>query len=392
MGGERPGLGRSPAGVDPVSVPEWADAYRAVPRGPFLPDVIWPHDMESGTTIAVDRVVEPAMWQGYMEADCPIVTQWDDGAGDAREPGTAPTSSASMPSVVLRMLDELDARPGHRVLEIGSGTGWNAALLAHRLGADRVVTVEVDARVAERARTSLEAFGLPVRVVTGDGVLGWADGAPYDRIVATAGVRDIPVAWLRQTRPGGVLLAPWGTHFGHHDALVRLVVADDGLSATGRFTGPVQFMKLRAQRTSFAGHGAYVPDGVGGAERSSAEVSEQRLLGDGPFAPLLFAIGLRVRAMCHQPAAKRDGARPVWFYGLDENHGHRSWACVMLRDGHEHADVWQSGPRRLWDEVREALEWWESQGRPGYDRFGLTVSATEGQRAWLDDPSASWER
>jgi hypothetical protein len=75
----------------------------------------------------------------------------------------------------------------------------------------------------------------------------------------------------------------------------------------------------------------------------------------------------------------------VWFYGLDD----RSWAVVMFQDGATTARVWQSGPRRLWDEVEAAFHWWEERGKPGYERFGLTVTA-EGQRAWLDDPAVWW--
>lgn len=79
-----------------------------------------------------------------------------------------------------------------------------------------------------------------------------------------------------------------------------------------------------------------------------------------------------------------DGARPVWFYGLTD----RSWACVMFRDGGT-ARVWQSGPRRLWDEAEAAYRWWEREGRPGHERFGLTVTAGR-QTVWLDEPERSW--
>ncbi|WP_420705773.1 hypothetical protein [Streptomyces sp. LaPpAH-108] len=75
----------------------------------------------------------------------------------------------------------------------------------------------------------------------------------------------------------------------------------------------------------------------------------------------------------------------MWFYGLTD----RSWACVMFRDGRAEATVWQSGPRRLWDEVSAALDWWRAAGEPGYERFGLTVTADE-QRAWLDHPKNTW--
>ncbi|MFE2469686.1 methyltransferase domain-containing protein [Streptomyces mirabilis] len=363
---------------------DWVPSFAAVPRTPFLPELMWPYDMDSGTTVTADMMDDPAVYFRYADSDVPIVTQWDDGASDG--PGKVATSSASMPSVVFRMLRELDVAAGQRVLEIGTGTGWNAALLAHRLGHENVVSIEIDADVAFAARTRLAAFGLPVLVLARDGELGDEAGAPYDRIIATAGLRRIPAAWLRQTRPGGLIVAPWGTHYGNQDAIVRLALNGDGTSASGRFAGPVEFMKLRAQRLPFAGHPEYVPDGVAGADRSTTSVTEHELLGGDRFAVNSFAIGLRVRDCFHQAAPKRGGARPVWFYGLTD----RSWACIMLRDGQTDADVYQSGPRNLWDEVLGALRWWRASGEPGYERLGLTVT-TGGQRAWLDRPSESWE-
>ncbi|MGW5336582.1 methyltransferase domain-containing protein [Streptomyces bauhiniae] len=386
--GERSALGRSLLERKHLTA-DWLPAFVAVPRSVFLPDVIWPHDMDTGTTVTVDRREEPGKWMSYADADVPIVTQWDDGAGDEhgsvrREPGEVPTSSASMPSVVFRMLAALEAEPEHRVLEIGTGTGWNAGLLAHRLGPGNVVSIEVDHEVADGARARLSAQGLLGTVLRRDGTEGDEEGAPYDRVIATAGVREIPEAWLRHTREGGIILAPWGTHFGNGDALVRL--RREGGRATGRFLGPVEFMKLRSQRSPFAGHATYVPDGVGDADRGTTKVTEEQLLGDGTFAVARFAVGLRVRDCHHQASDKRDGARPVWFYGLKD----RSWACVMFQDGHPEATVWQSGPRRLWDEVSEALAWWRAAGEPGYERFGLTVTVYD-QSAWLDRPKDSWE-
>ncbi|MEV0175406.1 methyltransferase domain-containing protein [Streptomyces sp. NPDC050803] len=365
---------------------DWAPPFAAVPRRDFLPEVMWPHDMDTGTTVTVDLRDDPGLWYSYANADVPIVTQWDDGTSD--EPGKAPTSSASMPSVVFRMLRDLDVQDGHRVLEVGTGTGWNAALLAHRLSPANVVSIEIDPVVADEARTRLARAGLPVLVLTRDGADGDVQGAPYHRIIATVGVRRIPPAWIDQTRLGGIIIAPWGTHYSHQDAIVRLKVAEDGASASGMFTGPVEFMKLRDQRLPFAGHHAYAPRGVGAAERGTTAVTAEDLLGsDGQFAASTFAAGLRVRDCYHRAADKRDGSRPVWFYGLADT----SWACVMFRDGQDEAQVWQAGPRRLWDEVTAALDWWRAVGQPGHERFGLTVTAEGAQRAWLDDPADSWE-
>ncbi|MDH6188925.1 protein-L-isoaspartate O-methyltransferase [Streptomyces sp. CZ24] len=364
--------------------PDWLPAFTEVPRSAFLPELMWPFAMEAGRSVPVSRSGDPESWLAYADADVPIVTQWDDGRHAGTEPGEVSTSSASMPSVVFRMLRALDVRGDHRVLEIGTGTGWNAALLAHRAGAGNVVTVEVDGAVAERAERALGVFGAPVRVVHGDGFQGFPEGAPYDRIIATCGLRSLPFAWVRQSRPGGVIVAPWGTHYSNADAIARLVVAEDGRSASGAFAGPVEFMKLRSQRLPPVVHRAYVPDTVAAGQETTTTVGEAAFAGDR-FGAGRFALGLRVGACLNVVAGKRGGARPVWFYGLTD----RSWACVMFRDGAA-ARVWQSGPRRLWDEAEAALTWWEERGRPGHERFGLTVTAV-GQSAWLDDPADSWE-
>lgn len=362
---------------------DWAATFAAVPRAAFLPELMWPWDMETGRSLAVSKSQDPAAWQEYADSDTPIVTQWDDGEHDGTEAGIVSTSSASMPSVVFRMLHDLDLQPGHRVLEIGTGTGWNAALLAHRAGSGNVYSVEVDERVAAAARAALERFGLSVRVIHGDGFQGYPPGAPYDRIVATCGLRSVPFAWVEQSRPGAVIVAPWGTHFGNGDAVARLVVSGAADSASGRFTGPVEFMKLRAQRLAPVVHSEYVTGSVADREVSTSTIEEGQFLGER-FSPQRFALGLRVRDCLHVVADKRDGARPVWFYSLTD----RSWACVVFRDG-DTARVWQSGPRRLWDEAEAAFGWWLRCGRPDYTRFGLTVTA-EGQKVWLDEAANAW--
>ncbi|MFJ4474807.1 methyltransferase domain-containing protein [Streptomyces xanthochromogenes] len=359
---------------------DWAPSYAAVPRASFLPDLIWPWDMEAGSSVAVSREDDPEAWFGYADADVPIVTQWDDGRHTGTEPGTVSTSSASMPSVVFRMLTDLGVKPGNRILEIGTGTGWNAALLAHRLRPENVVTLELDPVVAAAARTALNAFGLSVQVINRDGLKGYPEGAPYDRIIVTCGLRSIPFTWVEQCRPGAVIVAPWGTHYGNGDAVARLVVAEDGRSASGHFVGPVEFMKARTQRQPEVRHAEYVPGSVADGDETASTVTEEQFLG-GRFSPQDFAVGLCVRDCVQAIGAREDGTRAVWFYGLSD----RSWACAQFRDTGT-TRVWQSGPRRLWDDVQAALAWWTEQGRPGFDRFGLTVDGA-GEHAWLDTPT-----
>ncbi len=167
------------AGGQPVS-DAVAQAMRVVPRHLFLPEV-------------------PAE---LAYRDDAIVTR--------RDPDGQPTSSSSQPKIMAIMLDQLGLAPGHRVLEIGAGTGYNAALMKHLVGpAGTVVTVDLNEEVAAEAAAHLDAAGYPdVIVVAADGAAGYPPGAPYDRIIATVGVSDLAPAWLAQLGPGGRIVVP----------------------------------------------------------------------------------------------------------------------------------------------------------------------------------------
>ncbi|MCD0449108.1 methyltransferase, FxLD system [Actinocorallia sp. API 0066] len=119
-------------------------------------------------------------------------------------------SCTTLPSCVATMLERLDVRPGHRVLEIGAGTGINAALLAHLAGPDgHVTTIDVLPDAADRARRHLVGAGYAnVEVICGDGADGHLPGAPYDRIIVTAGAWDIPPAWTQQAAPDARMVIP----------------------------------------------------------------------------------------------------------------------------------------------------------------------------------------
>src|SRR5207302_1492517 len=136
-------------------------AFRAVPRHLFLPGL-------------------------------PMEGVYRDEAIPTKELDGATVSSSSQPAIMAVMLEQLQLQPGHRVLEIGAGTGYNAALMAHIVGdAGRVVTVDLDDDLVMSAREHLAAAAFSrVQVVCGDGGLGWPEAAPYDRILLTVGAGD----------------------------------------------------------------------------------------------------------------------------------------------------------------------------------------------------------
>lgn len=173
-------------------------AFRTVPRHLFLP--------------GVDTA------EAY--APRPVVTK-------RAANGTA-VSSASSPNLVAEMLELLEVEPGSRILEIGAATGINAALLAELTGpAGHVSTIEIDDDLADGARDSLNRAGYPhVEVIYGDGALGHPGGAPYDRIVVTAGAWDIPVAWWRQLALGGRMVVPVRLHGSGLTRVLPLVLVE----------------------------------------------------------------------------------------------------------------------------------------------------------------------
>ncbi|MDS0219878.1 protein-L-isoaspartate(D-aspartate) O-methyltransferase [Haloarcula sp. S1AR25-5A] len=133
----------------------------------------------------------------------------------------------SAPHMVAIMAELLDLSPGDRVLEIGTGCGYHAAVTAELVGPENVYSVEYHASLAAEARETLDATGYgDVSVRTGDGKKGWPEHAPYDRTYLTCAAPDFPAPLVDQTRSGGILLAPIG------DGQQRLIRAEKRADGT----------------------------------------------------------------------------------------------------------------------------------------------------------------
>ncbi|MFE6775480.1 methyltransferase domain-containing protein [Streptomyces sp. NPDC057702] len=355
------------AGAWPTRSPWVREAVRALPRHAFAPDRVW---VWNGTDYRpVDRATAPDAWADavYAGAHDATVTQLADGRA---------TSSLSGTSIVADMLDSLRVERGHRVLELGTGTGWNTSLLA-RLPT-RVDSVEVDPELAASAAGRIKDHHLDATVHVGDGAHGWPAGAPYDRVISTYAVDTVPWPWIAQTRPGGRIVTPWG-HLGH----VALTVADDGRSASGWVQGLAQFMPARHTSTSQAPTSRTYR-----AVRGTGPPGEER-----PFPRelatlhsdwhLRFAVRARHPHLHLATATDDDGAH-AWLHD-----GVASWANIVTTDGR--ALAYQGGPRHLADELAAAWDWWEDAGRPDVYDFGLTVTPDD-QHVWCHDPTtgARW--
>jgi protein-L-isoaspartate O-methyltransferase len=356
---------------------QWRPAFTEVARHAFVPELVWRQDRDckgNCDLVPLHRAEDPQRWLELAYANDSVITQVDDGhPADQDGHGFEVSSSASTPSVVAQMLAALEAAPGMRVLEIGTGTGYNAALLAHRLGAHHVVSVEIDPSVAEHARQALATAGYgAVRVITGDGTEGYPPAAPYDRVISTAAAAEVPYAWVAQTNPGGSVLTPWGSAY-YPGGLLALTVGPDG-TATGGIVGPASFMWLRAQRIPRYTIGQIMRDDDAAA-MSMTDLHPWYVVSDVNAAT---AIGLRVPGC--EKLYRSQGSDAGTLYLVDQHH--RSWATLHITPEPPY-QVRQGGQRKLWDEVETAYRWWIDAGKPTVEAWRFTVNPS-GQRVELD--------
>ncbi|WP_339135208.1 ATP-grasp peptide maturase system methyltransferase [Streptomyces sp. f51] len=381
MESERQALAERLVEAGVLVTPAWRHAVEAIPREMFLhPGVFLPQDKGRWRPVT-SLGTNPAEWAKIAYSDQSLTTQLDGHltADEVSEPVTgSPTSSSTTPVTVLSMIESLDIEDGHRVLEIGTGTGYSAALLCHRLGEDNVTTVEADSDVAERADTALEAVGFSTWTVTGDGLLGHPPNAPYDRVIATCAVRRIPYSWVRQTKPGGIILSTVGS-WGYGTGLAKVVVNEDG-NARGSIIGDASFMQARAQAILPVSGDLSARTAFADSERATKLPPTILTKWMPAFLTQLAAPGAQlVRASTH------DGAQLLYVFDPEKE------SFAEFTTGSDGWTVRQGGPVALWDAIEQALTAWQDAGSPDIAAVQLQITSSS-HRYWIgDNPELRWE-
>jgi methyltransferase of ATP-grasp peptide maturase system len=351
--------------------PVWRAAIENAPRELFLGPSFYRPSGTQWEPVHRDQLGVDE-WLHLVYADTTWVTQVD-GTDAADAPGPLagrPTSSSTLPSLVVRMLELAGLRDGDKVLEIGTGTGYSTVVLCHRLGDKLVFSVEYDPGLAALAADRIHAAGFTPTLVTGDGLQGHKDGADYDAIVATCSVRSIPRSWLWQLRDGGTItttISGWMLASG----LIRLTMGEDG-TATGRFTGDtIGFMLARPHERPPR------PPVIQHPGTTRATLVDPNLIETwtGHFVAQLAA-----------PSAELVSTSDSVIL-VDVATGSQAWTEPAGGGGWT---VHQHGPLGLWDQVEGALATWKEAGAPDQSAFGMSVT-DDTQTVWLGEPSGpSW--
>ncbi len=363
--------------ADQLVLPDlgWRKAVEAVPRHRFVPGFYLPAEHRSGAGLTVwEPVTErtnPQRWLAAAYSDETLITQFDGDEPDWDHPtardGGAPSSSSTLPSLVVQMWAEADVRDGQAVLEIGTGTGYSTALGCERFGSDAITSIEIDRHRLHQAAEALHSCGYTPDLAIADGLYGYWPCAPYDRVVAGCSVRAVPPAWLAQTRPGGKILTTLGGWlYGY--ARVLLTVGRDGLGTGPLLPGCVSFMAARTHEAPTLGNPTHWSSLHRDNPRPARHAPEQitAATDEGFF--------VRFLAQCAVPNAQMATLRDD-VHLVDVVSGS---VATLTRDG----EIWQArqtGPVRLWDAVEATLDDYDNAGRPGPDAFELRVDH-QGQR------------
>lgn len=344
------------------------EAFASVPRHLFVPNV----DVATAY------------------ADQPVFIRWDDGI---------PISSSTQPTMMAIMAEQLRLEPGCSVLEIGAGTGYNAAILAHIVGpSGRVVTVDIDQDIVDEAAGNLVNAGYGgVKVAHGDGFEGFSPGQPYDRIMVTVGAQDVSPHWVEQLQDGGIMVVPlWFRGYRLSVALQKRAGMLEGLSAS-----PCMFIPIRgtANRTEgyfpigdarpdypqmFVGMEQDDPRRRRDLKRLFAQEPQIRNLGrslQGQFHTQNLASGLYMFLTVNPRInivhwETWDGRFRGAGYALVDL---ETMSAAVLSDGHSNRAMVYGGDA-VYAEMIRLLDRWDELGRPSIDHLRI--------RAFFDPPQS----
>ncbi|MGH3241126.1 MAG: ATP-grasp peptide maturase system methyltransferase [Spirillospora sp.] len=354
-----------------VDDPAWRRAVEAVPRHRFVPGFYADSGKRSEDGLIIWEPVTEALdrhrWLTAIDTDTTLITQFDGDESDWDRPvsrvGGAPTSSSTLPSLVMRMWMDAELKDGHDVLEVGTGTGYSTALACERVGGSgNVTSVEVDGHRLNQAAEALYACGYAPDLAVADGLYGYWPCAPYDRIVAACSVRTVPTAWLAQSRPGGKILTTLsGWLYGY--ARVLLTVQDDATAEGPLLPGTISFMSARVQERPEPGNPSHWASLVRDADARPVRHGPERLedaTEEGFFGRFLAQLAV--------PNAQLVTSSDTTCL-IDVTTGS---TAVLASDGGDWC-VRQTGPLRLWDAVEGALDSWHQAHRPGPESFRMSI-------------------
>lgn len=280
-----------------------------------------------------DTLLDPAVTKAMLQVPRhlflphePLVRAYADSAIITHRNQHGLISSASQPSMIVIMLQQLALQPGMRIMEIGAGTGYNAALLAEITGpSGEVVTIDLDQLIVDEARAHLDRAGYPqVQTICADGAQGYAAKAPYDRIELTVGSYDIAPAWREQLVEGGVLLIPLTLGFSEQS----IAFERRGSVLYSRSSYPCGFIRMRG---ILAPEELYVYSELSGL---SCLISEGQAI-DPEHVRDLLAQGYRQESYHFPNLNFDDGRQGLAFLLLSISEGWRVAQIAVERPGYE---------------------------------------------------------
>ncbi len=346
-------------------VPRW---WERVPNSPTEEWELVAHAEDSRARIAAAYSDETLVTR--------VGTLHSDHAAPEQKAAGSPTSSSTLPSLIVSMMHRLNAEPGHRVLDVGTGSGYALSLFARRLGDEYVTSVDVDPYLIEAARARLAEFGRIPRIEAIDATGELPDPA-YDRIMATVSVRPVPKTWLHALRPGGRLV----TTIAHTALLITADMGDNGIAQGSVQPNPATFMETRQSPD-------YPPklNDVFTAARDADGVDVR--CPDGPIPnlwqewPLRWLYELDTPGVETRTATMPDGQRVVWLLAADG-----SWARAEESGDASRRAVHQDGARRLWDDTERVRRKWEERNQFPLHSMGVELSPDSSR---LIAPDGAW--